>query len=280
MANNNMKSQLERFNNRAAKSAAMNAVEGKAIEARIAEELEQKKSLHSIIATFERSMTIMSEELRQLRQEKEEFRAIRQENEQLKSMMAEIIQEVKEIRKVTVGSLYMDDEKKRDLGMQLYQSPLHRWRAQQIKEKGFFVDPTPEDLRAMGYPAEDAVEEVEVLETPAASTPTVSKGKDNAHISMPRGRRPGYVLEALEYIKQYTLESGRYNWKDGGSKLMFAILAIAEWRGVNITSGGASQNDEETRKVFQQFAYNKEKYGFSKWTDVISGFAQREWFRR
>jgi hypothetical protein len=268
--------QLEKFNARQSKASGMQAIEGKVIEQKIAKEMEEKKSLYTVIGVLERSISMLTNEVAKLSHENTMLQEIKQENAELKSMFVQMMTEVQEIRKVTVGSLYMNDEKKRDLGMNLYQSPLHRFRSEQIKEKGYFVDPTPEDLRAMGYPAEDAVVEEVVEVVTEQPTPVVEKRHRSASVGIPtkRGRKTETVKAAIVCIEQHTLPSGRYDWKTGSFDLIYAVLTIAAWAGVDIHKVTAIQTDAFARKAFQQVAYNKEKYDFTTWAAFIAKYEE------
>lgn len=270
--------QTERFNARLAKAKADKQVENRAIEERITEEMQQKQSLYNVIGVLERSVSLLTNEVRSLRRENDELQAVRRENAEMKGMMGQIMVELEEIRKVTVGSLYMDDKKKMELGMNFYTSPLHRYRAQQIKEKGYFEDPKdPKVLAHLGIftgknDDHEAVEEV-IEETPTpVSEPSVVKTP--VATGYPRGRRPARVIVALEYIATYTRESGRYDWRKGGIELIFAMLTVSEWRGVDIRNTARIQTDVESRKAFQQVTYNLDRYGVKNWAELIAKFEE------
>jgi hypothetical protein len=261
--------QLEKFNARQSKASGMQAIEGKVIEQKIAKEMEEKKSLYTVIGVLERSISMLTNEVAKLSHENTMLQEIKQENAELKSMFVQMMTEVQEIRKVTVGSLYMNDEKKRDLGMNLYQSPLHRFRAEQIKEKGYFVDPTPEDLRAMGYAAEDAV----MLEV-AVEQPVIRAGRSPLLTGKQRGRIPGSVNAAVEVVNKHTLGSGRYDWKNGSFDLIYAVLTISKYNGIDIHNMSHVNKDAFVRRAYQQAVYNKEKYDFTTWVAFIAKYEE------
>lgn len=280
MANNGMRSQLDKFNQKYGKQAADKAVESKSVEQRIAEEAQEKKSVYDLVYILTKSVDLLSKEVQGYRVENAELRAdrvaLRQENHELKDILGKILTEVEEIRKVTVGSLYMDDAKKLELGMEFHKTPLQRYRSQQIKEKGFFEDPTdPQVLAKLGIivsedDTEHEVESTEEVVVPAVRTtpkaPPISGGK--------RGRIPNRVKAAQELINNNTLESGRYDWKSGGINLVFAILSVSEWKGTNVRSAGAIQKDVEARKAFQAVLYNKDRYGVNNWAELIAKFEE------
>jgi hypothetical protein len=260
-------SQLEKFNNKYNKMKGDAAIDNKAVEAQIAEEMKEKKSLYNVLGVLERSISLLTDEVRSLRHENNELKAVRMENADLKIQMNTIIRELTEIRKVTVGSLYMDDAKKVELGMNFYATPLHRHRAQQIKEKGFFEDPTPEVLEKMDNSIPVAVNIDEVV-------PVVKKKAVKTLGGKP-GRRPARVFDALNLIASHTREvSGHMDWKKGGLPLVFAHLIVAEWKGVNVRNSNKVQLSADSRKAYQQVMLNKEFYGCKVWSDLIAKYEE------
>jgi hypothetical protein len=275
---NTRKSQLEKFNAKFGKNAADQAVEAKQVEKKIAAEMEQKKDMYNAIGILERSITMLTNQVTKLRDENTMLAGVREENQMLKQKIDNLGGKVDEMHKVLLGMSYLSTEEGAQRTVNNYKSMLHRWRAEQIKNFGTFMDPPVEMMALMGYATmndEETIEEEQEVVVAAAPVQKEKKEKVEAPVtpkSKP-GRPPGRVSLAKKLIAEHTLDSGRYSWKAGGIELVFAIFTLAEHDQESLSS---SSKNVDVRKAYQQVAYNKEQYGVAGWADLIVKYEEHK----
>lgn len=255
-----MKSQIEKFRNRqlkAGKAAADRAAENKTIEMEIAQRIEAKKDMYKAMDILSHSVTLLTQQMK----------SIMEENTQLKQMVSTLVEQTVVERKSEfdiIAEHYIDMHKKGQLvsrnemillSVDRYAFLLHKQRADQIKEQGFFVDPPmPDDIKY-------DFKEDEVSDEPMQEV--VKVATSNWSIVSKRGQKSKVVLAALEHVNTHVNEKGRIKWprEEADLKaLVKSFLVLAQYEGVDIHNTFAMQKSRYNRvsvKVSEQFGSYK-----------------------
>lgn len=243
--------QTEKFNARLAKASADKAVENKGIEAHIAQRIEDKKDLLHTVSILANSVSLINKQLE----------TVLTENAQLKALMASVNQIMvtaipSKPEFDVIADHYLDLHKNgllvtRNemilLGIDRYATPLHKERADQIKEKGFFVDPeiTDDDTVYQFEDGEAAEEAVVVVEPVNEITPAAELLKmlgvtvpDRWTIKWKRGPKPANILEAYSHVNA-SFGATRVMWPKDDAELKSLIksfLILAKYEGIDINT--------------------------------------------
>lgn len=278
---------LDRFNRRYAKNAADRAATtDKQIEEKIADEMRRKKDLYDVVTVLSRSVTMLAEEIMQVRTENAELKEIledvrRNQKVEFKSEFDVITEHYLSLHRR--GELVSRNEMI-ELGLDCFMSPFHKFRMDQIRERGFWVDPVNmDDWTILGLPApagyepeEGAVTRVKnplegevtrvveqnVIEeevTVGEQWTIPPKNEPIFDVEWKRGPRPQRVVEALDYVNKHR-KGKQFDWVSNPKELIYAFLTIAQYEGMNIESTYAMQRSKY-KKVCVQI--NK-KFGSQK----------------